>query len=975
MNTSLTFTRFTSTNPPVLTKRFSLGPDGALHKEAVAQMAEGWAESIRVGDLAEFGEALDRLSSAQALGYGVAPGFPKARVVSQKRHREGDGAITRTRRYFQFAPTPGIMMLDYDPAPGGEPLQEQTLIEAISGAAPCLGGAPVLWRPSASSRICAADGRELTGLAGQRLYIPVSDASLIPEAGAALDTLLWAAGQGRVDIGAAGQLLTRSLVDATVWQPERLDFAAPPILGDGLTRQPVPHRVFGDFKGLVDLRQFIASADGSVKTRAQQAQAVARAAAKPEAQAAVESWIEDRAAALAATRHISTEEAATVLRRAASGLELCGDFLLIADNGEEISVGELLDHPERWHGKRFADPLEPEYGHDRRIAWANLRSGGRSYIFSHAHGGRHYALLRPSARIKLAVGERARVVDQLLDLARGRGDLYDYGDGSALARISDDARVQPVAKDWLVDHFERTSQFYTVKVRDGGAYEEIAQNAPGWAAAAILAKDGERRLPRLDAAITAPTLRGDGSILAEPGYDEFSRLLLRVDSPEVIHVPPAPTQAQAAAALAELWAPFRLFPLVDQVDRGVALAGIFTSLVRASLPTAPGFGFDAPVAGSGKTLLAQAIGALSLGAAPAALPPASNQDEEARKRLFAALRDGHRVLLWDNVREPLGNGALDAFMTAPQFSDRILGKSEMATLPNRALFLATGNNLRLVGDTCRRILIARMDPQMEKPYGREFDFCPLQTVLGNRLRLVAAGLTIIRAWIAAGRPRKGAGRTASFEHWDDLVRQTTCWVASWDDRFADPLKAAERAFERDPETAKLGALLSAWHEVAGDSPRTVAQMRKLTAMDEGTPDPVHPALAEAMEEIAGDNRGNINPRILGRWIERQAERRVGGLRLVRKGESHKVTLWAVQNDFATNPKKPVKTPQTPLTTQAAKSGDTDKGGFYGFRGVFLNPPENAFGDHAPSLTFQAPSSANTVETGDKPRDNLEGGRI
>lgn len=973
--TTLTFTRFTSTTPPVLTKRFSLTPDGALHKESVAQMAAGWAEQIRVGDLAEFGVALDRLTSAQATAYGVAPGFSRVCVVSQKHHRDGDGAITRTRRYFQFAPTPGILMADYDPPPGAGPLQGSALVEAITGAAPCLAGAPMLWRPSASSRICAADGRELTGITGQRLYIAVSDASLIPEAGAALNALLWAAGRGRVDVGAAGQVLVRSLVDATVWQPERLDFAAPPILGAGLTREAVPHRIIGEPGGCFDLRQLISAADGEVKSQAVKAQAVARAAAKPAAQAAVEAWVEQRAGDLAAARGISTDEAAAVLRRAASRLELCGDFLLIADNGDEISVGDILDRPERWHGSRFADPLEPDYGHDKRIAWANLRSGGRPYIYSHAHGGRYYALIRPAARIRLSVGERARVVDQLLDLARGRGELYDYGDGSALARITDDARVQPVAKDWLVDHFERTAQFYAVKVRDDGTPVEHAQNAPTWAAAAILAKDGERRLPRLDATITAPTLRRDGSILSEPGFDELSRLLLRVDSPDAIHITQAPTLAQAKEALAELWAPFRLFPLVDHVDRGVVLAGILTGLVRASLPTAPGFGFDAPTAGSGKTLLAQAIGALSLGAAPAALPPASAQDEETRKRLFSALRDGHRVLLWDNVREPLGNGAMDAFLTAPQFSDRILGKSEMATLPNRALFLATGNNLRLVGDTCRRILVARMDPEMEKPYARAFDFCPLQTVLGNRLRLVAAGLSIIRAWITAGRPRRGTGRTASFEDWDDLVRQPVCWVASWDDRFADPLKATERAFEHDPETAKLAALLSAWHEVAGDSSRTVAQMRKLSGMGADTQDPVHPALAEAMEEIAGDNRGNINPRILGRWIERQAERRVGGLRFVRKGESHKVTLWAVRNDFATNPKKPVKTPQTPLTTQAAKSGDTDKGGVYGFRGVFLNPPEIALGAHAPSLAFQAPSSANTGEIGDGQQDNLEGGRI
>lgn len=144
MSTLLTFTRFTSIKPPTLTKRFTLAPDGTLHKESAAQMSEGKAEQIQVRDLVEFGAVLDELKSSQATGYGVAPGYPQAHVVSQKHYRDGDGAITRTRRYFQFIPAPGILMLDYDPAPGAEPLCRTGLIDAITTAAPCLTDAPIL---------------------------------------------------------------------------------------------------------------------------------------------------------------------------------------------------------------------------------------------------------------------------------------------------------------------------------------------------------------------------------------------------------------------------------------------------------------------------------------------------------------------------------------------------------------------------------------------------------------------------------------------------------------------------------------------------------------------------------------------------------------------------------------------------------------------------------------------------------------
>ena len=388
--------------------------------------------------------------------------------------------------------------------------------------------------------------------------------------------------------------------------------------------------------------------------------------------------------------------------------------------------------------------------------------------------------------------------------------------------------------------------------------------------------------------ITAPTLRRDGSVLAEPGYDPTSRLLfVNQAGAELPPIPEHPSQEQAREALECLWGPFALFPLVDAVDRGVVLNALLTAVERPSLPTAPGIGLDAPAAGTGKTLLAKAIGALCLGQAPAILPPAGHQDEETRKRLFAVIREGQRVILWDNVREPLGNTALDAFLTAPTYADRILGSSATATLPNRALFLATGNNLRLVGDTCRRILVARLDAGIEKPYSREFAFSPLAMVLERRLDYVVAALTLIRAWIAAGRPRHGQGRAGSFEEWDDLVRQTVCWIATWDDRFADPLQATERAYEQDPESAKLGALLEALDGVVGDAPFTAASLiNQVAYFDPRTSQPMPvplqalPALHDALMDIAGV-RDAINPRILGGWLAKQVDRRQGGRWLAR----------------------------------------------------------------------------------------------
>ncbi len=838
------------------------------------------------------------MSEGRVVTYGTSPDHASARVVTKEAHRvsPAEGQITRTRDCFQFPPSPGVFMLDHDGTPGKE-ISPDDLRAALVAAAPVLAGVPMLWRASASSCITASNGTALTGLSGQRLYIPVQDARLIPEAGKALVDLLWAAGLGHIGIGCAGQALERTLIDAAVWQPERLDFAAPPVMCDGLTRKPPAPRFFNESAAWLGLGDLIAAADGSIKAVARKARAEAKRAAKPIQDKAREAWINEHAPALAALRKIPEEQARGILMRASEKHLLMGDFMLKSSDGSDVSVGDVLDNPERWHGTRFGDPLDPGYRNDHRVAWANLRSGSRPFIFSHAHGGVHYTLARPSARIQLSRGQKARVVDSLLDLLRQRGELFDFGEGAGLVRVTG-GRVSAVSRDWLADHFDRIAEFYTVKILPEGEPKESAQDAPPAAAIAIIAKNGDRRLPKLTAVITAPILRVDGSILSEPGHDASTGLLYLSASGDTAHIPEHPTIEQACAAFARLWEPVRLFPLADDVDRGVVLAALITACLRPSLPTAPGFGFDAPAAGTGKTLLAQTIGALGCGDAPAAMPPASNQDEECRKRLFASLRDGHKILLWDNVRDVFGNAAIDAFLTASVFADRVLGASETASLPNRALFLVTGNNLRLVGDTCRRILVARLDAKDDKPYARRFNFDPLQTVLGRRESLVIDALTIVRAYRAAGSPRLAPGRTASFEDWDDLVRQPVVWVAKFSllwglPSFADPLGATDRAFELDPETAKLAALMAAWGQCFGDRPTTVAEAVARTFPAAGAP--ASAALADALEEIAGE-RGTINRRILGRWIEKQTGRRQQGQRFERGSVRAGSTTWILRTE-------------------------------------------------------------------------------
>lgn len=887
---ALQFTVFTSTEPERLTKVLSLNRDGTLNKQAAASMMAGTAQRVRVSGLNELAQALDHLNPAQAVGWGICA-QEQAAIVAERDAQVNDGAhgaISRTRQHFAFPRGPGVLMLDHDGCPNGE-LNADELRQRLIDACPALADAPMLWRPSCSAGVQAPDGRVLSGLDRHRLYIPVRDASRIPDAGKTLFTLLWAFGQGWYEVGRAGQALERSLVDATVWQPERLDFCAPPVLLDGLDRPGAAARIYGDPDALFDLG--LIECDGETRKQVQSLKRAKREAIAGQCAAQRERWANAKAPSLAMRRGIPLEKARDVLVRASEKRVLMGHFMLTSAEGEPVSVGEILDAPDRWHNAQFADPLDPDQ--DRRVAVVNLKSGQRPYLYTHRHGGMRFELMRQSARVQIGRGMRVATTDAVLSVLKSRGELFDYGEG-AIAYVSE-GKARPVSPDWLTDHMGRVCDFYSVRKRKDSAgddqTEEGAEDAPLGVARAILAKHGERGFKKLVAVVTAPTLRLDGSILDRPGHDDVSGLLFYSEHPNPPKVPTSPSPADALAALRFLWRPLALFPLVDDVARGVVLHGLLSAALRASLPTAPGIGLDAPAAGSGKTLLARCIGILAMGADPAILPPADT-DEETRKRLFAVLREGQRVVLWDNVREPLGSASLDAFLTAPTFADRILGSSETVTLPNRALFIATGNNLRMTSDTCRRVLLARIDAQSEKPYTRDFSFDPAQVMTNDRLHYVVAALTIVRAYITAGRPKVASGRTASFEHWDDLVRQPLCWLAglvhqSADPELptlADPMEAAARAFEQDPETTKLAAMLEAWHEAFGGMQTTVASVIRRGDTDE--------RLGTALEEIAGQG-GKVNSRMLGRWIERMTGRIVGGRLFVRIGLRAGVLHWSV----------------------------------------------------------------------------------
>lgn len=376
-------------------------------------------------------------------------------------------------------------------------------------------------------------------------------------------------------------------------------------------------------------------------------------------------------------------------------------------------------------------------------------------------------------------------------------------------------RVQPV---FLRALMEEAAEFRRLKA-DGAS---TRSGCPADVVAGYQQSAGLWRLPKLRKVIQVPTIRADGSILQEPGYDPSTSLVYDPAGVVFPEVPTTPTRDDARSAIDTMLGPVRHYSFVDSWDQSVWLAALITSFVRWLLPSAPMFVFDAPVRGAGKGKLVNVISTVATGGWPAILTYVDDPNEQ-RKRIFALLMKGTPIINVDNVDRPLGGATLCTVLTEPALEDRVLGESKTARVPTTATWLATGNNVVVSGDLTRRVLISRIDPAVERPEDLRFPFEPVAYAQQNRPQIVAAVLTLLRAYAAAGYPACDLTPFGSFEEWSDRVRAPLVWAGE-----EDPVLGREAVDAADSESDRCRLLIESWHELFGDKPMSVAAALRAT---------------------------------------------------------------------------------------------------------------------------------------------------
>ncbi|HXG90536.1 MAG TPA: bifunctional DNA primase/polymerase [Vicinamibacterales bacterium] len=511
------------------------------------------------------------------------------------------------------------------------------------------------------------------------------------------------------------------------------------------------------------------------------------------------------------------------------------------------TIGRLLPDT----GNKIIAQLRRAYGTtDNDVV---IRGGALSTIVDRTEA----ALLAATARIYQRGGALIRPVR--LDTAVSDAPIRRAAGSTVLIAVKE---------PWLVEQMGRALRWVR-ETKDGG---RTLKDPPAIYARTLLGRS-EWKFPVLRNVVTTPTLDRDGRIIATPGFDKQSGLLLDFEPDAFPPVPEYPTQDDAREALNLLAYPLRGFPFEDDAAKSVALSAMLTALVRSSLRSSPLHGFDAPTAGTGKTLLTEAVGLIATGCKPAAMSQGKSEEED-EKRLSTVLFAGDPVILIDNCERPVSGDFLCSMATSEVVQARILGLSERRVLPSTALVLLNGNNLTFAGDTSRRAVKCRLDAQVEQPDARTFDFDCHSEIRAARPELVVAGLTVLRAYVVAGRP----ARLTPMGSFDDYewIRGSLVWLGR-----ADPNATRAEILRDDPRKNELVEVMELWAEALGTEAVEVSEIdRRAEAFAEGGPVEFakrehEKALRDKLNEVACRG-GRWSGKSVGWWLRRHKDRVVGG---------------------------------------------------------------------------------------------------
>ncbi len=324
-------------------------------------------------------------------------------------------------------------------------------------------------------------------------------------------------------------------------------------------------------------------------------------------------------------------------------------------------------------------------------------------------------------------------------------------------------------------------------------------------------------LPIVRAVVTMPLVLASGEMLAGEGLDRGRGVYFQIDPSLAKYIPErsACTPIAVAKAYTYLADEWLVDVAADRDGKAVLIALALSIIERVLFPERPAFNVTAGLRGNGKTTAISMVLLAALGVKPPAMAW-THDGEERRKALYAVLREGAPLLVFDNI--PRGTiiacSHIERALTTDVYRDRVLGESESPTAPAFTIIVFTGNNIGVKSDMASRVLIARLTANRTDPENRPFTHDdPVAWTLDHRGDILNALYTVL-----LGNPRfddraRCAPKTRFKTWWhlvgsavENAVQEATKTTLS----FEKILKDAEAG---DEEAAARGAILKTLHSI------------------------------------------------------------------------------------------------------------------------------------------------------------------
>jgi putative DNA primase/helicase len=277
--------------------------------------------------------------------------------------------------------------------------------------------------------------------------------------------------------------------------------------------------------------------------------------------------------------------------------------------------------------------------------------------------------------IEIHVGEMEKAVDEAQTALIGaqpawsvEKKLFRRGDRLVSLAINEgkDHKGRPVEHQIIVEVGEHTIaerlavaatfQKWDARKKGGGGWKRV--DPPKDVVKTLLGRGYSLKLPILVGVVNCPQMAADGRIIDQPGYDAETGIFFDPRGATFPAIVANPMQADAEIATERLLRLYHTFDFQSEKDRAVALSLVLTRLARIGMATAPLHAYDAPTAGSGKSMIVDIASILATGERAAVFAQGPTL-EEFEKRLSVQLMMGRQIIAIDNITQELDGDLLN----------------------------------------------------------------------------------------------------------------------------------------------------------------------------------------------------------------------------------------------------------------------------------------------------------------------------